>query len=169
MRILAIDPGSKQSAWLFFEDGHPAPFGIYPNDELLDCLRKPADSFATFKSGLDLVVIETIEPRYGLQMGWETLDTSRWIGRFQEAAEPLPVVLLKRSEILRHLGIVTSPRKGEKRVSADSGIRQALTDQFGGKDVAIGLKATPGPLHGISKDVWSALAIAVTYADQAVA
>lgn len=166
MRILAIDPGSKQSAWLFFDAGHPFPFGIYPNDELLECLRKPVDGFATFKSGLDLVVIETIEPRYGLQMGWETLDTARWIGRFEEASRPLPVALLKRSEILRHLGVVTSPKKGEKRVSADSGVRQALTDRFGGKDEAIGLKASPGPLYGIKEDVWSALAIAVTQADQ---
>lgn len=162
--ILAIDPGSERSAWLFLEDDHPRPFGIYPNDELLDCLRRPADSFGAFKSGLDLVVIESIEPRYGLQMGWSTLDTARWIGRFQEAAHPLPVVLLQRSAILRHLGVVTSPRKGEKRVSADSGVRQALTDRFGGP-AAIGLKASPGPLYGISKDVWSALAIAITYAD----
>lgn len=28
---------------------------------------------------------------------------------------------------------------------------------------AIGRKASPGPLYGISRDVWSALAIAVTY------
>lgn len=165
-RILAIDPGSSESAWLFLDDEHPGPFGIYANDELLGCLRKPADGFATFKSGLDLVVIETIEPRYGLQMGWETLDTARWIGRFQEAVSPLEVVLLKRSEILRHLGVVTSPRKGEKRVSADSGIRQALTDRFGGKAAAVGLKASPGPLYGLSADMWSALAVAVTWADR---
>lgn len=29
---------------------------------------------------------------------------------------------------------------------------------------AIGSKAAPGPLYGISRDVWSALAVAVTYA-----
>jgi hypothetical protein len=27
----------------------------------------------------------------------------------------------------------------------------------------VGRKAAPGPLYGISRDVWSALAIAVTY------
>jgi hypothetical protein len=31
---------------------------------------------------------------------------------------------------------------------------------------AIGRKAAPGPLYGISRDVWSALAVAVTYADR---
>src|ERR1041385_5766780 len=97
-RILAIDPGTAQSAWLFFEDGRPNHFGMYPNAELLDCIRKPADDLATFKEGLDLVVIETIEPRYGLRMGWETLDTSRYIGKLEEASRPLPVVLLKSEE-----------------------------------------------------------------------
>jgi hypothetical protein len=28
---------------------------------------------------------------------------------------------------------------------------------------AVGRKANPGPLYGISRDVWSAIAIAVTY------
>ncbi len=27
-------------------------------------------------------------------------------------------------------------------------------------------KASPGPLHGVSGDVWSALAVALTYMDQ---
>jgi hypothetical protein len=35
-------------------------------------------------------------------------------------------------------------------------------DRFGGS-AAVGRKAAPGPLYGISRDVWSALAIAVTY------
>jgi hypothetical protein len=28
---------------------------------------------------------------------------------------------------------------------------------------AVGLKATPGPLYGFKKDMWAALAVAVTY------
>jgi hypothetical protein len=51
---------------------------------------------------------------------------------------------------------------GDSRAK-DANIRQALIDRFGGKDAAIGRKAAPGPLYGISRDVWSALAIAVTY------
>lgn len=168
--ILAIDPGSTESAWVLFDDGQPHPFGTYPNDQLLDCLRKPASAFGSFLEGVDVVAIETIEPRYGLQMGWETLDTARWIGRFQEAVHPTPVVLLRRSVILRQLGVVTSPRKGETRVSADAGTRAALIDRFGGaggKAAAIGLKASPGPLYGVTGDVWSALAVAVAYAEGA--
>ena len=50
---------------------------------------------------------------------------------------------------------------GDSRAK-DANIRQALIDRFGGS-AAIGRKAAPGPLYGISRDVWSALAIAVTY------
>jgi hypothetical protein len=44
-------------------------------------------------------------------------------------------------------------------------IRQALIDWFGGS-AAIARKAAPGPLYGISRDTWSALAIAITYSIQ---
>jgi hypothetical protein len=51
---------------------------------------------------------------------------------------------------------------GDSRAK-DANIRQALIDRFGGS-AAVGRKAAPGPLYGIHRDVWSALAIAVTYA-----
>ena len=57
-------------------------------------------------------------------------------------------------------------RRGWGRPSegaAGARTRHALIDRFGGKDAAIGRKAAPGPLYGISRDMWSALAIAVTY------
>ncbi len=53
---------------------------------------------------------------------------------------------------------------GDSRAK-DANIRQALIDRFGGS-AAVGRKAAPGPLYGISRDVWSALAIAVTYSIQ---
>ena len=44
----------------------------------------------------------------------------------------------------------------------DADIRQALIDRFGpGKQKAIGLKGSPGPLYGVSKHCWAALALAV--------
>ena len=48
----------------------------------------------------------------------------------------------------------------------DGNIRQALLDRFGGKDRAIGRKGSYGPLHGISGDCWSALAVGVTWLEQ---
>jgi hypothetical protein len=143
--ILAIDPGSAQSAWLQYDGTKPGAFGISANDVLVRALRT---------GGLpDVVVIEKVES-YGMAVGAEVFDTVLWAGRFAEAAHRVPVVLLPRRAVKLALC-------GDSRAK-DTNIRQALLDRFGGS-TAIGRKATPGPLYGISRDAWSALAIAVTY------
>lgn len=147
-RILAIDPGSEQSAWLLW-DGAVRGFGIQPNDELL------ANLYRRSLGAIDRVVIEKIES-YGMAVGAEVFATVHWAGRFTEAARPISVVQLPRRAV--KLAIC-----GDSRAK-DANIRQALLDRFGGAR-AVGRKADPGPLYGISRDVWSALAIAVTYAD----
>ena len=94
------------------------------------------------------------------RVGREIFDTVRWAGRFEEAARPTPVALLGRKDVVGHMC-------GSARAN-DVDVRAALIDRFGGpggKAAAVGLKASPGPLYGISKDVWSALAIAITYAE----
>ena len=101
----------------------------------------------------DVVVIEKVES-YGMAVGAEVFDTVLWAGRFAEAAHRVPVVMLPRRAVKLALC-------GDSRAK-DANIRQALIDRFGGS-AAIGRKAAPGPLYGISRDVWSALAIAVTY------
>jgi hypothetical protein len=146
--ILAIDPGSAQSAWLRYDGTRPGSFGITSNDVLAKALRS---------GGLpDVVVIEKVES-YGMAVGAEVFDTVFWAGRFSEAAGRVPVVLLPRRAVKLALC-------GDSRAK-DANIRQALIDRFGGS-AAVGRKAAPGPLYGISRDVWSALAIAVTYMTQ---
>ena len=143
--ILAIDPGSAQSAWLRFEADRPQGFGITTNDVLVRALRT---------GGLpDVVVIEKVES-YGMAVGAEVFDTVLWAGKFAEAAHRVPVVMLPRRAVKLALC-------GDSRAK-DANIRAALIDRFGGS-AAVGRKAAPGPLYGISRDVWSALAIAVTY------
>jgi len=146
--ILAIDPGSAQSAWLQFDGTRPGSFGITANEVLAKALRS---------GGLpDVVVIEKIES-YGMAVGAEVFDTVWWAGRFAEAASRVGVVMLPRRAVKLALC-------GDSRAK-DANIRQALIDQFGGS-AAIGRKAAPGPLYGITRDVWSALAIAVAYTTQ---
>lgn len=85
--ILAIDPGSYQSAWLRFERGRPQGFGITAYDTLTKALRT---------GGLpDVVVIEKIES-YGSAVGAEVFDTVWCTGRFTEAANRATVVMLPR-------------------------------------------------------------------------
>jgi len=151
--ILAIDPGSSESAWLVYYAGSVHSFAKEQNDELLRRLR------AQTYSGVDAVVIEWTAPR-GMPASAELFETLWWGGRFAEAASPVRVERLKRLDIKRHLCGTTAAK--------DANVRAALIDRFGGvggKAAAIGLKASPGPLYGVSKDVWSALAVAVTWTD----
>jgi hypothetical protein len=144
--ILAVDPGSEQSAWLVYNAATSGvrSFAIQPNEAFLEQLRGPVS--------VDVVVIEQIRS-YGMSVGAEIFDTVHWAGRFTEAAHPTTVVQLPRLKVKQ--AICHDSR------AKDQNIRQALIDRFGGT-AAI---RKGGPLYGISKDVWSALAIAVTYAE----
>jgi hypothetical protein len=154
--VQAIDPGPTKSAWLTLVDGLPAEFGILDNEKLLYQLR--ADILGGPHP--NALVIEKIEA-FGMAVGSEVFETVFWTGRFAEAClgfRPDRVVdRVGRKAVKIHLC-------GSMRAK-DANIRQALIDRYGGPD-AIGRKASPGPLYGVAGDVWSALAVAVTWADQ---
>lgn len=176
MRILAIDPGSEQSAWLVLDTLARRPahdevgplWGKIPNAELLDIIR--AIGSGTRSYGVVQVVGEMMSPR-GMPVSRQEMATLVWLGRFIEAAHPVDVDLLEREHIKRHFGIVGGRRApGVKVPSYDTMIRSLMIDRFGdvgGRDVAIGKKATPGPLYGIKEDVWQALAVAVAWSEDA--
>ena len=147
--LLAIDPGTERSAWVTY-NGLPRQFGIEENDELLDVLRHH-DSHGRL-AGVDTVVIEKIES-YGMAVGAEIFETVFWTGRFSQAAL-VPVFRLPRREV--KLQLCDSVR------AKDANVRQALIDRFG----PVGTKKDPGPLYGIKADIWAALGVAVTFADQ---
>lgn len=153
MRALAIDPGNERSAYVLYDcdAGRPTEFGILKNDELLGgvyAMRGP-------RPGADHLAIEYMAPR-GMPTSQEEMDTCVWVGRFVEAfAGPWSKVLRRK---------VKSTICGSQR-ARDGNIRQALIDRWGGKDVAVGCKAAPGPLYGVRRDVWQALAVAVTWAE----
>lgn len=156
--ILAIDPGPEESAWLHLLNGLPVQWGIYDNARMLaEILPRP-------RPGVTLA-IEMIAS-YGMPVGAETFETCLWIGRFQQrwldtATAPAlsPVRLVYRRDVRMHLC-------DDGRKAKDAHVRQALIDRYGpGKAKAIGLKATPGPLYGMKSHLWSALAVAVTVAD----
>ncbi len=150
MNLLAIDPGPTQSAWLRFSTtANVLDCGIIPNDRLLSRLR------LDWWTEQDRVVIEKVES-FGMAVGAEVFETVYWSGRFAEAAFPLPVDRIGRKAIKVALCGTTR--------ATDSNIRAALIDRFGGS-AAIGTKKAPGPLHGVTKDVWSALAVAVAWTE----
>lgn len=158
--VLAIDPGPEQSAYVCYDNGALLSFGKIGNDELLDVIRRTSEP----------VVIEMIAS-YGMAVGAEVFETCVWIGRFMLEAErteladapfgtPRTVARVYRREVKLHLC-------GQARAK-DGNVRQAVLDRYGGKDKAIGRKATPGPLYGVKADCWQALALAITYSDTAL-
>ena len=97
---------------------------------------------------------------YGMPVGAEVFETVFWIGRFYERHENEGgrVARVFRKDVKMHLCGQTKAK--------DSNIRQALIDRYGpGKEKAIGLKKTPGPLYGIKGDEWQALALACYWLD----
>jgi len=155
MRILAIDPGTTQSAFMLFDKDADNPIiekGIMENGEMiLTLFRRKAGDF-----GKDHLVIESIAS-YGMPVGKEVFATCIWIGRFIQAflnAYPFcPWSLLARQQI--KLTLCKSAR------AKDANVRQALIDIYGPP----GTKKNPGVTYGVSKDLWSALAIAHVASD----
>ena len=152
--ILAIDPGPVESAFIYLDDNRPFKFGKVDNDEMrFELERAPWETH---------LVIEMVAC-YGMAVGAEVFDTCVWIGRFVErwyrihGVEP---ALIKRATVKAHIcGTVKAK---------DANVRQALIDRFSGgqgEKVAKGTKREPGPLYGVSGDVWAALAVAVAYGE----
>lgn len=153
MIILAVDPGNEQSAYALFDTANPSKpllgFGKHDNDVVREVVQNAAS--------YDVLAVEMIAS-YGMPVGKEVFETCVFIGRLVEIADTcVEYALVYRREVKLHL--CASAR------AKDGNVRQALIDKYGGKERAVGKKATPGPLYGVSKDVWSALAIAVTFAE----
>lgn len=139
MRVVAIDPGPKSSAFLVWESGVIEAAHL-DNLDLRDRIK--ANNFG----GASLLAIEMIAC-YGMAVGADVFETVRWIGRFEECTR-LPVRLVYRKEIKLHLCNSSKAK--------DPNVRQALIDKYG----IVGTTKNPGPLLGISKHLWSALAVA---------
>lgn len=164
-RILAIDPGCTESAYVVIEADtrRPVEFAKVSNADLLDEL----EGLATFggTTSVDHVAIEMVAS-YGMPVGREVFETCVWIGRYREnirtrGSYGVRVELVYRQPIKLH-------HCGSSRAK-DSNITQALVDRFapGAPNKGKGTKANPGWFHGFAKDVWQAYALAVYVADTA--
>jgi hypothetical protein len=150
MNILAIDPGPTESAYVVYDGKYLRGFAKVDNETLLN--RLSGEWFPEKYNGQ--LVIEQIAAM-GMAVGAEVFETCFWSGRFAQAWSG-DFDRVKRHAVKMHLC-------GNMRAK-DANIRVALIDKFGpGKESAIGSKKQPGPLYGVSGDVWSALAVAITW------
>lgn len=155
MKLLAIDPGNIQSAYLVYDTEKVLPvlWEKQTNEEVLDFIRFVRDDW-----DVPLLAVEMVAS-YGMPVGREVFETCVWVGRFVERWGG-DFRMVYRADVKLHLT--------HSRRSKDPNVRQALLDKFGpGKELAVGKKATPGPLYGLTGDCWSALGVAVTAAETA--
>jgi hypothetical protein len=149
--IIAIDPGPTESAFVHYDEGRLIHFGKVPNDEMLAI---------TGERYADQLVIEQVAS-FGMAVGEEVFETVFWSGRFAQMWASTYGRDVHR--VKRHA--VKMAMCGNTRAK-DGNIRQAIIDRYGGvegKAKAIGTKREPGPLYGVSADVWQALALAITF------
>ena len=156
--ILAIDPGNIQSGYVIVNrhDLKPVKFGKIDNEEVLDLL------FAVSMNDIEPeIVIEMVES-FGMPVGRDVFDTCVWIGRFIQFASnhdlPEPVYVTRKQEKLTLC---------QSMKANDATIKQYLVDRFapGQPNYGKGTKKDPGWFYGFHADIWSAYAVAVTYAD----
>lgn len=156
MRILAIDPGPIESAFVVWDGADVTFFGKYQNEKMLH-LAKESSWYEGDPESADICVIEKIAS-YGMAVGAEVFETCYWSGIFAHAFGLAGVSRIPRLDVKLHIC-------GDSKAK-DSNIRLAIIDRFGGKERAIGKKKTPGPLYGIKADCWAALAVAITWHDK---
>ena len=159
MRVFAVDPGLEQSAFVLWDGQRIEQHGIVSNEDMLLRLYEAIVVSDANDEDAPVLVVEAMTS-YGMAVGQSTLDTIFWAGRFYQSVQPCQAECLTRRTVKLHLC-------GSAKAK-DANIRMALIDRFGGsKERAIGLKKSPGPLHGISSHCWAALAVAVTWFDTA--
>lgn len=140
--ILAIDPGTRVSTLVGYGDGKV--LSVQRDMENITVVH------ALMCASCWTVVFEQVT----YSKGPHVLLTQRWSGRMEQACytSGTPCHFLPRLDVKMHLA------NGRAK---DPQIRAALIDRFGGT------YKKPGPaLKGIAGHAWSALAVAVTWADQ---
>lgn len=149
MRVLAIDPGNKESAYCFIdaETLQPGPFAKTENEKLLSIINL---------SNYHAIVIERVAS-YGMAVGRDVFETCEWVGRFTQAALPLTADYIYRRDEKLHIC-------GDSKAK-DANIRRALIDRFAQRDLknGKGTKKDPDWFYGFSADCWAAYAVGITY------
>ena len=154
MKVLAIDPGTTQSAWVVMDSEtlKPEVASILENSELLSRLYRI--DLAEWRFAIEMVA------SYGMPVGKEVFETCVWIGRFWEALHIRsiyePELIYRREEKLH---ICESPKAN------DATIRHALIDRFAEHDFKFGrgTKKNPDWFYGFKQDMWAAYAVGLTY------
>lgn len=150
--IFAIDPGNTQSGFAKFEmpNFKLCEFGKVDNNKLLKIIEQ-RDPFEAVTFAIEMIAA------MGMPVGKDVFETCVWIGQFVHAIKPEPYDFIYRRE--EKIALCGSMK------AKDSNIRQALIDRYAQFDFKSGkgTKKNPDTFYGVSKDVWQAIAVGVTY------
>lgn len=154
LTVIGVDPGPEKSAYVCYNGQSIGDHEEIDNAVFLSRLEHWKDH------RVDSVLVCERISMGGMQAGPSTFETCFWTGRFVEMWSPRRWDRVKRNPTIK-MHLCHSTR------ATDALIREALIERFGPtSSVALGKKATPGPLYGIHGHEWAALAVAVTWYDQ---
>lgn len=144
MNIIAIDPGTTESAVVRWDGESVSTAKILPNDHCLGFVRAQNSNV--------LVAVEMVAC-YGMPVGREVFETCLLVGRIQEAVfvnclEGVEFRLIYRRDVKLH--------HCQSARAKDGNVRQALIDKYG----APGTLKAKGRTYGLKSHLWSAFAIA---------
>lgn len=151
--VMAIDPGNEYSAWcVYFPDTHSiGSFGKAKNNVVREVLKNSTQWEHDYAIEIPRLI--------GQQVWQQCIDTAVEAGRFRQIIQAYDCATVYRHDVKMHL-------LGRSNGN-DSQIRQAIMSLFpatgGGKNPVVGIKSNPGPLFGVSKDVWAALGVALAH------
>lgn len=155
--VIGIDPGPEESAYILWDGSAIVGRGNAPNHDILMALIGEDRLFA-----MPLPTHCAIEQLrgFGIMASNGLFDTCHWTGRFLQAFGEKRTTLIPRKDVAKHIC-------ANSGASHDKFIREALITRFGGTEsIAIGKKASQGPLYGVSGHLWPALAVALTWSDR---
>ena len=161
MRVFAIDPGTYQSAYVMLDpsDNSIINKGLIKNDDLLWLINTLTED-ADIGDNVVHLVVEMVAS-YGMAVGKEVFETCVWTGKFINAWK-----LPKHHQQRMYRRDVKLCLCGSMKAK-DSNIRQAILDMYeptgGGSTPQVGTKSAPGPLYGVKKDIFAALAVGITF------
>ena len=161
MRVLGVDPGTKESAYVIYDPARQRVVSALTADN--DAFRNHLHEHVTVNP-LDVLAIEQMVSTYRTAVGAETLETVWWAGRFFDVwfrSSP-NVYRVPREQVRKHFAVAL---QANIRHVGDPEIRRGIFDRWGGKEHAVGSKKNPGPLFGIKGHEFAALAVAITWSE----
>lgn len=150
MLALCLDPGTTHTGMCFFDSETGLVQGSgrkLDNNVLFNMINTDSDA--------DVLVMEDIVPQ-GL-IGRTTIETIKWLGRFETAAlfgPELETIYITRPAVKKHL-------TGKVNKITDKHIRQAVIDKI----YPTYTRKDQGLLLGVTADAWSAVAIGIVWSE----